>query len=77
MADEPPARDTVELTSLATARLGKTVIDVEDVTLWAGPRVLLNDVTWQLAPGERAGLVGVNGSGKTSFLRLGDRKSVV
>ena len=34
--------------------------------------MLLNDVTWQLAPGERAGLVGVNGSGKTSFLRLLD-----
>jgi len=72
IADEPPVRDTVELTSLATARLGKTVIDVEDVTLWAGPRVLLDDVTWQLAPGERAGLVGVNGSGKTSFLCLLD-----
>jgi ABC transport system ATP-binding/permease protein len=72
IADEPPVRDTVELTSLATARLGKTVIDVEDVTLWAGPRVLLDDVTWRLAPGERTGLVGVNGSGKTSFLRLLD-----
>ena len=72
IADEPAPRDAVELTSLATARLGKTVIDVEDVTLWAGPRVLLDDVTWQLAPGERAGLVGVNGSGKTSFLRLLD-----
>ncbi len=72
IAGEPPPRDAVELTSLATARLGRTVIDVEDVTLWAGPRVLLDDVTWQLAPGERAGLVGVNGSGKTSFLRLLD-----
>jgi ATP-binding cassette subfamily F protein uup len=72
IADEPPARDSVELTSLATARLGKTVTDVENVSLWAGPRLLLDDVTWQLAPGERAGLVGVNGSGKTSFLRLLD-----
>jgi ABC transport system ATP-binding/permease protein len=70
IADEPPARDTVELTSLASARLGKTVLEVEDVSLWAGPRELLDHVTWQLAPGERAGLVGVNGSGKTSFLRL-------
>ena len=72
IADEPPVRDTVELTSLATARLGKTVLEVEDVSLWAGPRELIDHVTWQLAPGERAGLVGVNGSGKTSFLRLLD-----
>jgi ABC transport system ATP-binding/permease protein len=72
IADEPPPRDTVELTSLATARLGKTVIDVEDVTLQVGPRVLLDHLTWQLGPGDRVGLVGVNGSGKTSFLRLLD-----
>src|ERR1700759_3264644 len=72
IADEPPVRDTVELTSPATARLGKTVLEVEDVSLWAGPRELIDHVTWQLAPGERAGLVGVNGSGKTSFLRLLD-----
>jgi ATP-binding cassette subfamily F protein uup len=72
IADEPPARDTVELTSLAATRLGKTVIDIEDVSLRAGSRLLLDQVTWQLAPGERAGLVGVNGSGKTSFLRLLD-----
>jgi ATP-binding cassette subfamily F protein uup len=72
IAGEPAARDTVELTSLAAARLGKTVIDIEDVSLRAGDRLLLDRVTWQLAPGERAGLVGVNGSGKTSLLRLLD-----
>jgi ATP-binding cassette subfamily F protein uup len=72
IAGEPPPRNTVELTSLATARLGKTVIDVEDITLRAGSRVLLDGVTWQLAPGERVGVAGVNGSGKTSFLRVLD-----
>jgi ABC transport system ATP-binding/permease protein len=68
--NEPPARDGVELTSLATARLGKTVIDLADVTVTAGSRTLLDDVTWQLGPGDRVGVVGVNGSGKTTLLRL-------
>jgi ABC transport system ATP-binding/permease protein len=70
IADEPPARDGVELTSLAAARLGKTVIELEDVTVRAGQRTLLNDVTWQLGPGDRVGVVGVNGSGKTTLLGL-------
>jgi ABC transport system ATP-binding/permease protein len=72
IAAEPPARDTAELTRMATARLGKTVLELEDVTLSVGDRerTLLDDVTWRLGPGERAGLVGVNGAGKTSLLRL-------
>jgi ABC transport system ATP-binding/permease protein len=70
IAAEPPARDTAELTRMATARLGKTVLELEDVTLTAGDRVLLDHVTWRLGPGERAGLVGVNGAGKTSLLQL-------
>ncbi len=67
---EPPARDSVELTRLATARLGKTVIELEDVSLTAGSTPLLEHVTWRLGPGDRVGIVGVNGSGKTSLLRL-------
>jgi ABC transport system ATP-binding/permease protein len=74
IAAEPPPRDSVELTRLATARLGKTVIELEDVSLsvpgGGGPRPLLAHVTWQLGPGDRVGMVGVNGSGKTSLLRL-------
>lgn len=53
----------------ASTRLGKTVFDLEDVTVQAGPKVLLKHVTWQLGPGDRIGLVGVNGAGKTSLLR--------
>jgi ATP-binding cassette subfamily F protein uup len=70
IADEPPPRDGIELARLATARLGKTVLEAEDVTVDVGGRILLDDVTWRLAPGERVGVVGPNGSGKTTLLDL-------
>ncbi|MFB6815969.1 ABC-F family ATP-binding cassette domain-containing protein [Streptomyces sp. NPDC056347] len=69
IADVPPPRDTSELMKFANARLGKTVFDLEDVTVQAGPKTLLQHLTWQLGPGDRIGLVGVNGAGKTSLLR--------
>jgi ATP-binding cassette subfamily F protein uup len=77
IAAEPPPRDSVELTRLATARLGKTVIELEAVSLTtgtvsAGGRPLLDHVTWQLGPGDRVGIAGVNGSGKTSLLTVLD-----
>ena len=72
IAAEPPPRDSVELTRLATARLGRTVIELEDVTVSAGGRSLLDQVTWRLGPGDRVGIVGVNGSGKTSLLNVLD-----
>ena len=82
IADVPPPRDTVALTAMATARLGKKVLDLEDVTVrypvssdgaGAGARAereVLRHVTLRLAPGERVGVVGVNGAGKTTLLRL-------
>lgn len=75
IADVPPPRDTVRLTAMATARLGKRVIDLEDVTVRypladGEPREVLRDVTWRTAPGQRVGIVGVNGAGKTTLLRL-------
>lgn len=69
IADVPPPRDTSELMKFANARLGKTVFDLEGVTVQAGPKLLLRQLTWQLGPGDRIGLVGVNGAGKTSLLR--------
>jgi ATP-binding cassette subfamily F protein uup len=70
IAGEPAARDGVELVRLATARLGKTVIGAFDVTVRVGERVLLDSVSWQLGPGDRVGILGANGSGKTTFLRV-------
>ncbi|WP_225845306.1 ABC-F family ATP-binding cassette domain-containing protein [Streptomyces sp. HPF1205] len=69
IADVPPPRDSAELMRFANSRLGKTVFDLEDVTVTAGPKELLRHLTWQLGPGDRIGLVGVNGAGKTSLLR--------
>ncbi|MGY2704784.1 ABC-F family ATP-binding cassette domain-containing protein [Nocardioides sp. HB32] len=68
--DVPPPRDRMELQRFAAQRLGKDVIDVEDVDLYRGDRQLLAHATWRLGPGDRVGIVGVNGAGKTSVLAM-------
>ncbi|MCY4726769.1 ABC-F family ATP-binding cassette domain-containing protein [Nocardioides sp. STR2] len=68
--DVPPPRDRMELQRFASQRLGKDVIDIEDVDLARGDRVLLDHATWRIGPGDRVGIVGVNGAGKTSLLSL-------
>ncbi|WP_432547701.1 ABC-F family ATP-binding cassette domain-containing protein [Kineococcus sp. SYSU DK004] len=70
IADVPPLRDSVELARTATTRLGKDVVDLEDVTVGYGGRTLLDRVTWRLGPGDRVGVVGVNGAGKSTLLGL-------
>ena len=70
IADEPPPRDRLALERFATQRLGKDVVDLEDVDLVRGDRRLLRHATWRLGPGDRVGIVGVNGAGKTSVLNL-------
>jgi ATP-binding cassette subfamily F protein uup len=70
IADEPPARTSVELRALAQRRLGKSVYELDDVTMRVGSRNLLDGVSWHVGPGDRVGVIGVNGSGKTHLLRL-------
>lgn len=70
IADVPAPRDKAELMAFSTKRLGKTVIDFFDGQLVSpSGATLIEHLNWQLAPGERIGLVGVNGSGKTTLLR--------
>ncbi|WP_445444310.1 ABC-F family ATP-binding cassette domain-containing protein [Clavibacter sp. km3a] len=70
IADEPPARDTVSLASMAMQRLGKDVVDLLDVSVSYGEKQILTDVEWRIAPGERTGILGVNGAGKSTLLSL-------
>jgi ATP-binding cassette subfamily F protein uup len=70
IANEPPARDSVSLSSMAMQRLGKDVVDLEGVSVSYGEKHVLTDVTWRIAPGERTGILGVNGAGKSTLLGL-------
>ncbi len=71
IANEPPPRDQLELSKLATQRLGKDVVDFEDVSYQTEDgKPILTNVTWRLGPGDRIGLLGANGAGKTTLLGL-------
>ena len=70
IANEPPPRDSVSLAKLATTRLGKDVLDIENLSYEIDSQQILNNVTLRLGPGDRIGLVGPNGAGKTTLLRL-------
>ncbi|MBK4347198.1 ABC-F family ATP-binding cassette domain-containing protein [Lacisediminihabitans changchengi] len=81
ISNEPPPRDTVALSQLAVSRLGKDVVDLLDVGViyggvtdidghTTGGKEVLKDIEWRVAPGERSGLLGVNGAGKSTMLAL-------
>ncbi|MBQ9462897.1 MAG: ABC-F family ATP-binding cassette domain-containing protein [Bacteroidales bacterium] len=50
--------------------LGKQVIDCKDVSFAYGDKVLIRDFSYNFSRGERVGVVGGNGIGKSSFLNL-------
>lgn len=51
-----------------TPRLGNTVIELADVTVSIGDRTLVDGFTIELDPRERLGIVGPNGTGKSTLL---------
>ncbi|TXT44832.1 MAG: ATP-binding cassette subfamily F uup [Spirochaetes bacterium] len=56
--------------SSAESRLGKKAVILKKVSLSYGEKPVLDNVEYEIRPGERLGIVGPNGSGKTSLLDL-------
>ena len=73
IADVPPLRNELELKRMAMARLGKQVVELKNVTVrfdGTSPRPVLDSVDWIIGPGDRYGIVGANGVGKTTLLKV-------
>lgn len=70
VADDPPLRDPIELRRMAVSRLGKRVIEMRDVTVAYGGRQVLDAISWLVGPGDRYGILGENGTGKSTLLRV-------
>ena len=61
--------DNVEI-DVATSRLGRKVIDCMDLNLSFEGRKMLDNFSYKFTRGERVGIVGRNGVGKTTFINL-------
>lgn len=56
--------------ALGASRLGKKVIEIENVSKSFGNRKLIEDFSYIVAPGDRVGIIGPNGSGKSTLLNI-------
>ncbi|MBQ3660063.1 MAG: ABC-F family ATP-binding cassette domain-containing protein, partial [Bacteroidales bacterium] len=66
-----PIRETKQLAiNLGSARLGRKIVNCRGVGFSYGDRPILRDFTYNFAQGEKIGIVGANGIGKSTFLNL-------
>ncbi len=63
------AADKLEI-SVAASRLGKKILELEDVEMSLGGRKLIRDFSYIAVPEDRIGIIGPNGSGKSTLLKL-------
>ena len=70
LAQDGPARDRQANIELDHVRSGRTILEAEEVAVDVPGRRLVEGLTLRLSEGERIGIVGPNGCGKTSLLRV-------
>ncbi|SEL81436.1 ATP-binding cassette, subfamily F, member 3 [Chitinophaga rupis] len=46
------------------------LLALQDVTFEFGARIIVEDASWHIVPGDRVGLIGLNGTGKSTLLRI-------
>ncbi|KEZ48092.1 ABC-F family ATP-binding cassette domain-containing protein [Metabacillus indicus] len=65
----PAAKQSVDF-AIGSTRLGKKVIELQEVSKSFQDRTLMKDVSYLVVPGERLGIIGPNGSGKSTLLNI-------
>ena len=55
---------------MATSRLGRTVIELENVNYAVDDKTIVKDFTYTVLRNDRIGILGPNGSGKTTLLNI-------
>lgn len=65
-----PEQDSeIELSSIST-RLGRTTVEINNLSKAYGDRHIINDFSYIFLKNDRIGIVGPNGCGKTTLLKL-------
>ena len=67
--EDPVKEGVVELSSVAS-RLGRTTIELENISKAYGDKVLLKDFTYFFLKNDRVGFVGKNGCGKSTLMKM-------
>ncbi|MCI1959082.1 MAG: ABC-F family ATP-binding cassette domain-containing protein [Clostridia bacterium] len=65
----PKAEDNVEISSVAS-RLGKKIIELENISKSQGGRLLFKDFSYIFLKNDRVGFIGKNGCGKTTLMKI-------